>query len=1117
MGTTEYRKIVNQLGTETPQTTNDSLEDVLYALGLVKSAFDSANTVLLSVEQNTRTGIAEEAIQYLVALYLQNEHNLVYNTGVLLTLLDIQPPATESVQQSIEEGMLPLIAAKYTDIRLDRLPALVEDPLSTLKAEYLSSGPLTADELNDLERRMFPWLAELFGWLGFRIALSENQLSLLQQGDIPSVTTISRSLLVWKELSDPPGSLLAGGLKEVASVAFEIALANSAHGLGLVVFPYGSNQFSEELDDWRVDVSLSAETDGFLIHSGGIEPLQLTPTTSEVTATGKIEKRLDPSQRPGYVLGPEGGTRVELNNVGIEGELTAAPGEVSVDVSVSTAESLFVIAATDADGLLTSVLPEASIRAPFALAGGWNSARGTYVRGGGTLKANIPVHKSIGNAFSADSVTIEIKPAENSLSIYLTSAVGLKLGPVLATIGGMGLRSSLSFPDDYDGNLGQLDLDIGFEWPSRIGISIDSGAVTGGGYLGFDADNEQYEGVLKLAFGNITVNAIGLLTTRLPGGGEGFSLLVIISGEFPPIQLGMGVTLNGLGGLVGVNRQTQFDVLRSGLRKGSMKSILFPKDPLRNAPQLISDLRNIFPPKSDRHVVGPMARFAWGTPPIVTADVGILLELPAPVRLAILGRISAVLPAEEGALIELNMDALGVIDFGEETASVDASLYDSRIVTLVLTGDMALRSSWGDDPGFGLSIGGFNPRFTPPPDFPELRRLALNLCPGNNPRLRLAGYFAVTSNTVQVGANIDLYAGAGKFSISGYLGFDALFQFDPFRFIVDIAAGVALKLGSSTLMSISLTGMLSGPAPWHVKGSAKFKILFVSFSVSIEKKFGARADPPTLPPPDVLGELKAALEKDGNWTAQLPDDNRTLVSLRDIDATDGEVLAHPLGTLGVRQRVVPLTVAIDKYGNATPRDYNTFEISDVTTVETELSDDETALREQFAPAQYFELTDDEKLSRPGFERLPAGRRIGNDLLTYGGESNPAMITTTTLEYESTFVDKSLDVFVEKLESLGLPVHVADALANTSAVAQAETRTTGQKTFAGPDQRIEISDTSYVVASATDLTREGLISGEGATRIEAEQALQAHLREHPEAEGDLQIVAAHEVAENGADA
>ena len=46
-----------------------------------------------------------------------------------------------------------------------------------------------------------------------------------------------------------------------------------------------------------------------------------------------------------------------------------------------------------------------------------------------------------------------------------------------------------------------------------------------------------------------------------------FSLLIIIFAEdFTPIPLGYGFTLNGIGGLLGVNRTVVVDVLRAGIK-----------------------------------------------------------------------------------------------------------------------------------------------------------------------------------------------------------------------------------------------------------------------------------------------------------------------------------------------------------------------------------------------------------------------------------------------------------------------------------------------------------------------------------------------------------------------
>ena len=63
----------------------------------------------------------------------------------------------------------------------------------------------------------------------------------------------------------------------------------------------------------------------------------------------------------------------------------------------------------------------------------------------------------------------------------------------------------------------------------------------------------------------------------MPDGSKGFSLVILIATEdFPPIQLGFGFSLTGIGGLLGVNRTAMADVLRAGIKTGTVGSILFP-------------------------------------------------------------------------------------------------------------------------------------------------------------------------------------------------------------------------------------------------------------------------------------------------------------------------------------------------------------------------------------------------------------------------------------------------------------------------------------------------------------------------------------------------------------
>ena len=94
------------------------------------------------------------------------------------------------------------------------------------------------------------------------------------------------------------------------------------------------------------------------------------------------------------------------------------------------------------------------------------------------------------------------------------------------------------------------------------------------------------------------------------------------------------------------------------------------------------------------------------------------------------------MPDPEEAVLSLNLEVLGIIDFDEGEASIDATLYDSRLAIFVLTGDMAARMGWAAKPTSSSPPGASIPRFHAPPGFPELERLAMSLATGDNPRLR---------------------------------------------------------------------------------------------------------------------------------------------------------------------------------------------------------------------------------------------------------------------------------------------------------------------------------------------------------------------------------------------
>ena len=96
-------------------------------------------------------------------------------------------------------------------------------------------------------------------------------------------------------------------------------------------------------------------------------------------------------------------------------------------------------------------------------------------------------------------------------------------------------------------------------------------------------------------------------------------------------------------------------------------------------------------------------------------------------------------------------------------------------------------------------------------------------------------------------------------------------------------------------------------------------------------------------------------------------------SLRTIDEEPQDedvpapVIVHPAGTLEVRQNVVPLEITLDKFGNAPPQDYDSFKIKGA-----RILDGGNTVDEFFSRGRFEDLSNQQKLSLPSFEKLPGG-------------------------------------------------------------------------------------------------------------------------------------------------
>jgi hypothetical protein len=466
--------------------------------------------------------------------------------------------------------------------------------------------------------------------------------------------------------------------------------------------------------------------------------------------------------------------------------------------------------------------------------------------------------------------------------------------------------------------------------------------------------------------GSIAVKAIGLISTRRPG----FALLLMITADgFTPIQLGLGFTLTGIGGLIALNRGVDADAVRAGLGSGVLDSVLFANDPVANADRILSTLDQIFPAAADRLLVGPLAEISWGSPTLVTARLALLLELPQPVRAVALATVAALLPNPADAVVELHVDAIGVLDLGRGELALDASLHHSRLAGYTLSGDLAARLNWGDDPLLLISVGGFHPRFSPPAGLRPLRRLTVSLSDRDNPRIRFESYLALTSNTIQFGARAAVRAEAGGFGVDGGGSFDALVQWSPFGIDLAFEAWVKVFSPAGTLCSARLSVAVTGPRPWHVAGVLTVHLLFFSIHAGVDFTIGTPQPPQPVDTVDLLALLVRELARPASWSAALPHTGAPGVTLRPPTGPDGPLVVHPLGIITVRQKLVPLDTPVTRYGAARPKDGpGTYGLD----VHSPTGIAAQPLLDRFAPAQYSDQSDDQRLAAPAFILRPAG-------------------------------------------------------------------------------------------------------------------------------------------------
>lgn len=528
-----------------------------------------------------------------------------------------------------------------------------------------------------------------------------------------------------------------------------------------------------------------------------------------------------------------------------------------------------------------------------------------------------------------------------------------------------------------------LPLTLGPFRPSAASASL-SGPFAGGGALRILDDGAS--GILHLGLGAVDVTALASLR-KLADATPSF-LAIIGVGFTPGIQLSFGFSLNRVGGIVGVHRRADSDGLSSALRAGTAGDVLFASNPVRDAPRLLDGVERMFPPARGHHLAGPTFQLGWlkilPDESFISLDVGVIIELPGPSRIVIVGIARAGIPGPV-PLLKLRLDVLGVLDFQQQTIAFDASLVDSRALGIfTITGDAAFRLNYGATPYTLLTVGGFYPGFNPEPaQVPPLRRVGLALdvsVPGID--FRADGYFAVTSNTLHLGGHFEVAIGAGL-SANGFLGVDALIQFRPFHFRADCSAGFRVRVLGRTFAGVRLDGTLDGPGPIVISGRLTIETFLFDISWHETFTLGTGGGETSTPAIDLLAELTPELGKPENVHAGGTGDPLVTIVAR---APHGQLaMVSPLGAVQWQQRRAPLDLVIERLEGkplGTPQG-----------VKATVPGAFSIVPGLFSPGSYNTLTSAEAMNRPAFDTLDAGVALTMAALLDGpAKVDPAQVS-----------------------------------------------------------------------------------------------------------------------------
>ena len=461
-----------------------------------------------------------------------------------------------------------------------------------------------------------------------------------------------------------------------------------------------------------------------------------------------------------------------------------------------------------------------------------------HLRMGGESKALwIGVHSQFGPIY-IDQVGVRLTSTDAGLLVD----GGVSLAGFSAQVDDL----SLIVPFRTAGDPATWKLDL-----KGLGLGFSQPGITIAGALVKYEPPIEYNGMLLIKIGSIGAIAVGSYSVPVDDNGDKFTSLAIFGGVFVPIGLTPIINITALGLGLGLNRR------------------LIVPDDLNQIPNFFLIQALDRPALIANDPLGALLRFRAAVPArrgsfwiaaglrgtsfeIVHVTAVLYVALDRGVEVGLLGLARAALPADEAALVSVELALKVRFSTAEMLFSVQAQLTDNSWLLshdCQLTGGFAF-FMWFKKSQFLLTLGGYHPSFQKLPEYPDVPRLGYRWNLLGVVHIKGESYFALTNTCVMAGTLLEVTYGPDWLQLWFTAHADFLAQWDPFYFVADVgvAVGARLRVEVCFIGCVTISISVSVGATLHLEGPPLHGTVTVDLAVTtVTVPFGPNVRPK--PPP----------------------------------------------------------------------------------------------------------------------------------------------------------------------------------------------------------------------------------------------------------------------------